>query len=59
MLDQSMKILFVCKGNVGRSQMAEAFFEIIQKRMKLEVQVILQISGKVKILMTLNMLRFV
>ena len=26
-----MKVLFVCKGNVGRSQMAEAFYEKYSK----------------------------
>lgn len=29
-----MKILFVCKGNVGRSQMAPAFFNLLSKKHK-------------------------
>mgnify|MGYP001580780871 CR=1 FL=1 len=29
-----MKVLFVCKGNVGRSQMAEAFYEKYSKNPK-------------------------
>lgn len=31
-----MKILFVCKGNVGRSQMAEAFYEKYSKNQKVK-----------------------
>jgi protein-tyrosine-phosphatase len=26
-----MKVLFICKGNVGRSQMAEAFYNKLSK----------------------------
>ncbi|EQD41633.1 protein tyrosine phosphatase [mine drainage metagenome] len=30
-LDDRMKVLFICKGNVGRSQMAEAFYNKFSK----------------------------